>query len=74
MLNFLHFGRENAQFEREMEERAENYGFTADEVNELLCQGVKPWDDNAWVSFVLPTCYQIISDTDFFFRRMFWLL
>lgn len=37
------------QFEREMEERAGNMGFTEDEVNELLCQGVKPWDDDAWV-------------------------
>ncbi|KAJ4494355.1 hypothetical protein C8R41DRAFT_829828 [Lentinula lateritia] len=36
------------QFEREMEERAGNMGFTEDEVNELLCQGVKPWDDDAW--------------------------
>eukprot|EP00771_Trimastix_marina_P002976 gnl/Trimastix_PCT/4155.p1 GENE.gnl/Trimastix_PCT/4155~~gnl/Trimastix_PCT/4155.p1 ORF type:complete len:391 (-),score=77.42 gnl/Trimastix_PCT/4155:51-1223(-) len=23
-------------------------GFSGDEVNELLCQGVKPWDDDAW--------------------------
>ena len=34
----------------EMEERVNNYGFTEDEVEELLCQGVKPWDDDAWVS------------------------
>ncbi|KAH8979479.1 hypothetical protein EDB92DRAFT_1955086 [Lactarius akahatsu] len=27
--------------------RAENWGFTDDEVQELLCQGVKPWDDDA---------------------------
>ena len=32
------------------EERANNWGFTNDEVEELLCQGVKPWDDDAWVS------------------------
>lgn len=24
-------------------------GFTGSEVDELLCQGVKPWDDDAWV-------------------------
>ncbi|KAI9438976.1 hypothetical protein H4582DRAFT_1946018 [Lactarius indigo] len=27
--------------------RAGNWGFTDDEVQELLCQGVKPWDDDA---------------------------
>ncbi|KAK0452745.1 uncharacterized protein EV420DRAFT_1645595 [Desarmillaria tabescens] len=34
-------------FENEMEERMNNNGFTDDEVQELLCQGVKPWDDDA---------------------------
>jgi hypothetical protein len=34
----------------EAEERMNNFGFTEDEVMELLCQGVKPWDDDAWVS------------------------
>lgn len=33
----------------EIEERMANYGFTYDEMNELLCQGVKPWDEDAWV-------------------------
>ncbi|KAG7443925.1 uncharacterized protein BT62DRAFT_1078113 [Guyanagaster necrorhizus] len=33
--------------ESEMEERMDNWGFTEDEVQELLCQGVKPWDDDA---------------------------
>jgi len=32
----------------EAEERMNNFGFTEDEVQELLCQGVKPWDDDAW--------------------------
>ncbi|KAH9035205.1 TPR-like protein [Lactarius pseudohatsudake] len=32
--------------------RAENWGFTDDEVQELLCQGVKPWDDDAHVSVI----------------------
>lgn len=32
-----------------MEERMANLGFTNDEVFELACQGVKPWDDDAWV-------------------------
>ena len=27
-----------------------DYGFTEDEEMELLAQGVKPWDDDAWVS------------------------
>ncbi|GBE85518.1 hypothetical protein SCP_0800350 [Sparassis crispa] len=31
-----------------MEERAENFGFTQGEMEDLLCQGVKPWDDDAW--------------------------
>ncbi|KAK0215077.1 hypothetical protein IW262DRAFT_1300314 [Armillaria fumosa] len=33
--------------ENEMEERMDNYGFTEDDVQELLCQGIKPWDDDA---------------------------
>lgn len=32
----------------EEDERMENMGFTNDELNMLLCQGVKPWDDEAW--------------------------
>lgn len=35
--------------ESEMYERAMNCGFTQDEVMELMSQGVKPWDENAWV-------------------------
>lgn len=35
--------------DRETEERSKNFGFSDDEVSELLCQGVKPWDDDAWV-------------------------
>ncbi len=31
------------------EERAANFGFTKDEIEELWCQGVKPWDEDAWV-------------------------
>ncbi|KAL6301896.1 hypothetical protein BKA93DRAFT_930024 [Sparassis latifolia] len=31
-----------------IEERMENFGFTGDDLQELLCQGVKPWDDDAW--------------------------
>ncbi|KAJ4486342.1 hypothetical protein J3R30DRAFT_3445981 [Lentinula aciculospora] len=42
-------GREN-RLEGEMDERADNMGFTEDEVHELLCQGVKPWDNDAWVT------------------------
>lgn len=34
----------------EEEQRMNNFGFTEDEVMELLCQGVKPWDDDAQVS------------------------
>ncbi|TDL23900.1 hypothetical protein BD410DRAFT_786568 [Rickenella mellea] len=41
-------GRLSARQEREMEERTMNGGFTNDEMDELLCQGVKPWDDDAW--------------------------
>ncbi|TDL23899.1 hypothetical protein BD410DRAFT_786567 [Rickenella mellea] len=33
--------------ERMTEERMMNRGFTDDEMNELLCQGVKPWNDDA---------------------------
>lgn len=41
------------QLESELEERTANFGFTEDEVFELLCQGVKPWDEDAWVSILL---------------------
>ena len=34
----------------ELEERMMNGGFTNDEVDELLAQGVKPWDEDASVS------------------------
>jgi hypothetical protein len=30
----------------EVEERMMNYGYTEDELSELLCQGIKPWDDD----------------------------
>jgi hypothetical protein len=33
--------------EEEEFERACNFGFTEAETEELLCQGVKPWDDDA---------------------------
>lgn len=37
------------ELEREMDERGRNCGFTDAEAFELMCQGVKPWDDDAWV-------------------------
>jgi hypothetical protein len=37
--------------EAEQEQRMMNGGFTDDEIMELACQGVKPWDDDAWVRF-----------------------
>ncbi|KAE9410907.1 hypothetical protein BT96DRAFT_983585 [Gymnopus androsaceus JB14] len=55
------------QFEREMDERAQNFGFTSDEVNELLCQGVKPWDDDAWVTYF--TFYARVHPTDYLLLR-----
>jgi hypothetical protein len=41
------------EFESEVEERMGNFGFTEDEMSDLLCQGVKPWDDDAWVSVLV---------------------
>ncbi|KAH9983249.1 hypothetical protein BJV74DRAFT_851408 [Russula compacta] len=41
-------GKRGRRGESEMEERMANFGFTEDEVSELLCQGVKPWDEDAW--------------------------
>ena len=29
------------------------FGFTGSDMEELMCQGVKPWDDDAWVCFDL---------------------
>lgn len=34
------------ELEDELEERANNYGFTQDELNTLLSHGIKPWDDS----------------------------
>lgn len=45
---------ESESLDEETQERMNNYGFTEDEVMELLAQGVKPWDDDAWVS--VPVC------------------
>ena len=40
------------EFDSEEEERMAmaNFGFTVDDVMELAIQGVRPWDDDAWVS------------------------
>lgn len=38
----------------EYEERANHFGFDEDDLNELLSQGVKPWDDDAWVRNTFP--------------------
>lgn len=40
--------RLSAREEAELEQRMMNCGFTDDEAYELACQGVKPWDDDAW--------------------------
>ncbi|KAF8646277.1 hypothetical protein AX16_007286 [Volvariella volvacea WC 439] len=41
------------EMDEEMQERSRNMGFTNAEVEELLAQGVKPWDDDAWESEIL---------------------
>jgi len=41
------------EFDSESDERMANLGFTEDDVMELAMQGVKPWDDDAWVSFLV---------------------
>lgn len=40
------------EFDSEEEERMamDNFGFTQDDIMELAMQGVRPWDDDAWVS------------------------
>ena len=35
--------------DEEDEQKANNLGFDEEELNELFSQGVKPWDDDAWV-------------------------
>ena len=35
------------------------FGFTGSEVDELLCQGVKPWDDDAWVRSTRPVIQHV---------------
>jgi hypothetical protein len=51
-MEYMEFGEsdEGGIDEDEAAHRAENYGFSNDEVQDLLSQGVKPWDDDAWVS------------------------
>ena len=41
------------EFNSEAQERMGNYGFTEEDELELLCQGVKPWDDDARVSVLV---------------------
>ena len=43
---------DDSELEREMEERMMNCGFTNDEAHDLICQGVKPWDDDAQVRHI----------------------
>ncbi|KAH9059673.1 hypothetical protein EDB87DRAFT_1684526 [Lactarius vividus] len=43
-----HSGLDLDDFKDSQEERMNNFGFTEDELQELICQGVKPWDDDAW--------------------------
>ena len=50
------------EFDSEAQERMDNYGFTEDEVMELLSQGVKPWDEDASVS-VLVSASLRLSDS-----------
>lgn len=64
---------EDYDWDADMEEREQNMGFTNDEVDELACQGVKFWDDDAGVRrcFVSlkyePRSYHLS-------HRTFWLL
>lgn len=53
------------EMDSEVEERMANFGFTEDEVMELLCQGVKPWDDDAWVSDLVSVSLRL-SDSHIF--------
>ncbi len=46
---YSHFGRRQSGHE---DERAENFGFLRGEADELACQGVKPWEDDAWVGWI----------------------
>jgi hypothetical protein len=48
------------ELDEETEERLANFGFTEDEVMELLSQGVKPWDDDAHVSVLLRVLFFLI--------------
>jgi hypothetical protein len=41
------------EMDSEADERMANFGFTEDDVMELACQGVKPWDDDARVSVLV---------------------
>lgn len=41
--------------------RMENYGFTHDETMELLSQGVKPWDNDAWVRIFTTFAVQMVT-------------
>jgi hypothetical protein len=47
------------EFDSEDDERMANFGFTHDDMMELACQGVKPWDDDAWVSNLVSTALHL---------------
>ncbi|PSC74160.1 hypothetical protein C2E20_2632 [Micractinium conductrix] len=47
-IDYMIWLAQQEQTPEELEERMENCGFTHDEAYELLCQGVKPWDNDAW--------------------------
>ena len=48
------------------------FGFTGSEVEELLCQGVKPWDDDAWVCSTRPMIHRLLIIPSV--PRMSWML
>ncbi len=62
---YLQYGQRQNGHE---DERVENFGFLRGKVEELVCQGVKPWDDDAWVSL---TDFLLDAATDRS-RRMYW--
>ncbi|ORX90270.1 hypothetical protein K493DRAFT_318075 [Basidiobolus meristosporus CBS 931.73] len=42
------YSSEEFEYDREIEERIENFGFSEEEVLSLLAYGVMPWESNAW--------------------------
>lgn len=46
-------------YDSDRDEENGMFGFTSSQVDELICHGVKPWDDDAWVRSTRPVIQHV---------------